>query len=360
MNEAVKKFKETIEKTNTIAVRTGRTDDLAKVLSAAVLHGLFLRLGKRSSIDIENYSDKTLKLLEILCKNSTLKDNQTSTERILIKLDTKKIPVEELNYEKEGDFLKIILKGKDILNTDGIIIEKEKEPVDMLILLDTPADEAEKILEKIPHRDVVKITAKERGLAQKTADLVKALYPETLTEFADPIWMLLEEEIKESKYPRAESVLLTTELEAHIDRKKIGDARDVYFDKEFWRILGRALTRSDFEKDIMTHWTFLTKTDLKKFGASKDVLISILKEIRNLRKNANYFALLWESDSENLNNNESPDRNISAIIGCGEEKLASLASAFGTSPASNYFFVNGFRAFSEAEISIRGHLRRLV
>jgi hypothetical protein len=84
-----------------------------------------------------------------------------------------------------------------------------------------------------------------------------------------------------------------------------------------------------------------------------------LKEIRNLRKNAKYFALLWETDISNPND-KSTERNISAIIGGGEDKVASLASAFGTSPASNYFFVHGFRAFSEAEINIRGQLRKLV
>ncbi|MDO8522904.1 MAG: hypothetical protein Q7S12_01285 [bacterium] len=355
MIEAVKKFKEAVEKTNTISVKTGRTNDLAKILSAALLHGLFLRLGKRSSLDINNYSEKTLEFLKNLFVNPILDNNFVPPERILIKLDTTKIPVEELNYEKDGETLKIMLKGKNILNTDGIVIEKEKEPVDMLILLDTALGEAEKILNSTPHKDVVKITSKERGLANKTADIISAFYPEIPKEFKEPLWMLLEEENKESAFPGAENLALYSLLSASVNREMISLARESFFGREFWKVLGRALSRSGFEKELATHWTFLTKADLAKTGANPDILISIFKEIRNLMKSPKYFALLWESEASG----ETPARNISAIVGGGEQ-LHALASSFGLTPASNYFFVHGFQAFSEAEIKIRAHLRKLA
>ncbi len=354
MNDAIKKFKEAVEKTSTVAVRTGETADLAKILSAALLHDLFLRLGKRSSLDINNYSGKIPELLKILFPGTVMENNFSAPERILIKLDTKKIPVEELNYEKDGETLKIMLKGKDILNTEGIIIEKEKEPVDMLILLDTVQAQADKILDLTPYRDVVKITSKDRGLAVKTADIIRSFYPELPKEMRDPLWMLLEEESKESAYLGAQNLALISELGDSIDRSKISEARDTFFNREFWKTLGRALGRSDFEKELGTHWTFLTKEDLKKTGAGENILISIFKEIRNLRKNPRYFALLWETGGAEQN----PERNISAMIGGGEEKIASLASFFGSTPSSNYFFVHGFKAFSEAEIKIRELLRK--
>lgn len=356
MNEAVKKFKENADRIASVAVRTGQTDDLAKILSATILHGLFLSLGKQSSLDTESYSERTLKYLEVLCPDRILKENSATPERILIKLDTKKIPVEELNYEKDVDFLKIMLKGKNILNTDGIVISKERESVDMLILLDTSSDEAEKIISAVPQKDIIKITSKERGLAQKIAGILKAFSQEISKDFANLLWLLLEEENKEAAYPKPENIALYSELESLIDKQKIAGAREAYFDKRFWKVLGRAIERSEFENENSIHWTFLSKTDLSKYGAGKDLLVSIFKEIRNLRKNAKYFALLWETPSAN----ESADRNISAIIGSEKENLVSLASALGTSPASNYFFVHGFRAFSEAEINIRGHLRKLV
>ncbi|OGF61694.1 hypothetical protein A2662_02265 [Candidatus Giovannonibacteria bacterium RIFCSPHIGHO2_01_FULL_45_33] len=355
MNDAVKKFKEAVEKINTVYVRTGQTNDLAKILSAAILHSLFLRLGKRSSLDINNYSEKVLKLLRILFTDSVLDNNFSAPERVLIKLDTAKIPVEELNYEKDGEMLKIILKGKNILNTDGIVIEKEKEPVDMLILLDTAAEEAEKILNSTPYKDVVKITSKERGLANKTAGIISAFCPEIPKEFIEPLWVLLEEENKELAFPNAENLALCSLLGASVNKEIISQARESFFGRDFWKTLGRALGRSNFEKELQTHWTFLTRADLVKTGAGPDILISILKEIKNLTKNPKYFALLWESEADE----EAPSRNISAIIG-GEEKLPALASSFGLTPSSNYFFVHGFRAFSEAEIKIRAHLRGLA
>ncbi|KKT40922.1 MAG: hypothetical protein UW28_C0017G0026 [Parcubacteria group bacterium GW2011_GWA2_44_13] len=115
MTEAVKKFKETLEKVETVSIKTGDSNDISKILAASLLHNLFLKLGKKSSLENWSSSGAFSQYLESLFEKSFLKDNLREPEHILIKLDTKKIPVSELNYEKDGDMLKIILKGKNIL-----------------------------------------------------------------------------------------------------------------------------------------------------------------------------------------------------------------------------------------------------
>ena len=83
-------------------------------------------------------------------------------------------------------------------------------------------------------------------------------------------------------------------------------------------------------------------------------LLSIFREIRNLRKEARFSALLWEEIKDNV-------RSVSALVGGGENReLADIAAGLGTSPASNYFTLSGFSAFSEAEIKIRQSLRKYV
>jgi len=273
----------------------------------------------------------------------------------LIKLDTKKIPVSELNYEKDGDMLKIILKGKDILSHEGITIEREKDSVDMLILLDPPARDIEQILLKNPHKDVVKITPKDRALSNKISDIILAFFEEIPTELREPLWLLIKEEGKETPFPSTEILALEGRLASTpMNFEKITKAKEALFGQDFWKLLGRALSRSEYEKDLRTVWTFLPQSDIQKMNMKQEWLLSIFREIRNLRKEARFSALLWEEIKDNV-------RSVSALVGGGENReLADIAAALGTSPASNYFTLSGFSAFSEAEIKIRQSLRKYV
>src|SRR3989344_3501136 len=296
MTEAVKKFKETLEKVETVSIKTGDSNDISKILAASLLHNLFLKLGKKSSLENWSSSGAFSQYLESLFEKSFLKDNLREPEHILIKLDTKKIPVSELNYEKDGDMLKIILKGKNILNHESITIEKEKDAVDMLILLDPPAGNIEKIIAQNPHRDIVKITSKDRSLSNKISDIILAFYEEIPAELKEPLWLLIKEENKESAHPRAEMLALEEKLiQTPVNFEKIEEAKE-----------------------------------------------------------AKFSALLWEEEKDGA-------RSVSAIVGGGENgELAGIAAALGSAPASNYFYLSGFKAFSEAEIKIRSGLKKFV
>ncbi|KKT41811.1 MAG: hypothetical protein UW30_C0004G0010 [Candidatus Giovannonibacteria bacterium GW2011_GWA2_44_13b] len=355
MTEAVKKFKETLEKVGTVSIKTGDFGDLSKILAASLLHNLFIKLGKKSSVENWSSSEVFFGFLGHLFENSSVNNNFAETEHILISLDTKKIPVSELNYEKDGDTLKIILKGKNILSHEGITIEKEKDAVDMLILLDPPAGEIENILAKNPHKDVVKITSKDRNLSNKISDIILAFYEEIPAELKEALWLLIKEENKEAPYPKAETLALEEKLaRTPMNFEKIAEAKNALFGQDFWKLLGRALSRSEYEKDIRTIWTFLPQSDTEKTNMKSEWLLSIFREIRNLRKEAKFSALLWEEE-------KNGSRSISAIVGGGEiGELAGIASALGSAPASNYFYLSGFKAFSEAEIKIRSGLKKFA
>jgi len=352
MTESMQKFKDTVHATKTIAVSVGNTTDITKILSGAMLEHAFLKLGKNTSLAIKNLNEKTQNFLEILL-DKKMGHGKTIPENMIIKIDTQKVPISELKYEKEGTILKIILQGNASLNASDFLFEKERVPVDLLMLVDPHEKEVEALLQETPHKDVVKLTSKERCLAEKLSDILLALFDEVPKELASPLWMLLEREEKEDTFVNAKEILSLKSkvLELGIDREKITKAREVFLNQKFWKLLGRALARSEFEVDPGIVWTFIPQRDFQKTSQDAGVAIGIFEEMRHLRPEGNFFAMLWES----------APKSIEAIIGGRNiEKLHAVAGALGSTLSSSYFFLNGFSNFSEAEIKIRASIRKAI
>jgi len=347
MNEVLQKFKEAVNGASTIAVRIGGVKDISKILPFLILHCAFLELGKKSSIILENISENTKKFIETILGNKALELSK-EPENTLIKIDTEKIPVSELKYEKEGKIIKIILSSSENFDTKNIQIEKEKIPVDLLLLGDPRENELSDLLKQTPHKEVVKITSKEKGVEQKIFEIVSALLGEKTEKFKEAFWIALE-----SCDPHS---IETANLRNKIlsfgpDFNKISDANELMRGGGFWKILGRALQRSEFEKDLKTAWTFLTHADFEKTGSSEDAVLPIFYEIKKMRYGAEFFAFLWEF----------PKNSIKTVIGGGDqEKLKILANEMGRALSSPYFFMDGFSNFSEAEIKIRGGIKKMI
>ena len=106
MTDSLMKFKEVVEKSKSIAVNTGSTEDISKIFAGILLHQAFLKLGKKSSTDFSE--TETIKSASRVLFGSPLQ-NFENEENIFIKLDVNKLPISELRYEKDGDLLKIIL-----------------------------------------------------------------------------------------------------------------------------------------------------------------------------------------------------------------------------------------------------------
>jgi len=346
----MQKFKAIVETSDTIAIRIGETNDISKILAGTLLHQAFLKLNKRVSIDTQD-AETASAFFETPLKSFGKEEN------ILIKFDTEKLPVSELRYEKDGKFMKIILKSG---NGDGdrapdlseIVLEKEALPVDLLMLIDTPETEIENALKENPHKEVVKLGTKDKALSLKVEEIFNAFFEETPQDVKEALWFFI-------KYEKR----MDWDIGGGLREEKILRAKEALFGPSFWRLLGRALARSHFEKEIQTLWAFLPKSDFSAAGGpafggenvdaqkNKNSVLKILNELRALRPESRLFALLWE---------DAP-KSISAVIASRDSTmLKNLAVSMSSVPASSYFIANGFSAFSEAEIKIRGLIRRVL
>lgn len=346
MNEALQKFKETLSSAKTVAVRTGNTKDISKILSSYLFHSAFLELEKNSNIDCGQLDDSIKNFLSVLFGDQ--QKNFETPEHTLIKIDTEQIPVSELKYEKEGKILKIILEGPKNFDHQKIVIEREKIPVDLLLLVDPEEKEIEQILQNSPHKEVVKITSKEKDISLKTFEIISLLDNEIIKKFKEGFWMLLDNGDEFSK----NLISVKKEiLEHNLDHSKISRAKDELKTKNFWKLLGRALQRSEMEKESGVLWTFVTTEDFAKTNQSENAILPMFNEIKKLRSPENFLAILWQNSKD----------KIRAVVGGKDNlKLRNLAIQMGSSLSSSYFFTENFTSFSEAEMKIREGIKKMI
>lgn len=349
MNEAIQKFKEMVAKVNSIVVATDTNPDTNKVFSATVLHAAFIGLGKNSLLEIGPIDEKSRRFLDALCGKIV---NGTQKEHLVIKLDSKSMPVSELQYEKVGDSFNIILESIGALNPNNIKIERVRAPADLLVLIDPKESEMDSLCAKIPHKDVIKLSSKERSVAIKVSEIVFAFFDTIPDNITTPLLYLITQGEKEAgRYAPKILEIKQLLLKAGADQQLIGVARGEFLGGSFWKLLGRALARSEFEKKLRTVWSFLPFADFQKTGQNTSMIKQIFEELRSVRQEADFIALLWE---------ESP-KNISAIVGGKDiERLSIIAKEIGSVLASTYFLLHNFETFSHAELKIRSHIQRAL
>lgn len=347
MQEALQRFKDTVDSAKTIAVRMGNTKDISKILSSYILHSIFLELGKQSSVDIAQTNDMIKNSLPILF--GELKKNFEIPEHTLIKIDTEKIPVSELKYEKEGSILKIILESPANFDTQKITVEKEKIPVDLLVLLDPEEKQVEEIIANTPHKEIVKITQKDKDIPIKTFEIVSTVGKENIQKFKEAFWILLENTNLFSKSALSAKKEI---IEMSLDISKITAFKESIHGAGFWKLFGRALQRSETEKELGTFWTFITEDDFKKTNQDEDSILPVLNEIKRLRSPQKFLVMLWQISKE---------VGIKAVIG-GEDilKLKNLSDQMGLALSSSYFLTERFDSFSEAELKIRSEIKKML
>src|SRR3989344_2496910 len=102
MSESMQKFKEMVDRAEIIAVRLCKANDIAKALTGAILHQIFLKAGKKSSIDSDTLNERIKNCVSALFDENSnpFGQNFDAKENILIKLDTKNLPVSSLKYEQ--------------------------------------------------------------------------------------------------------------------------------------------------------------------------------------------------------------------------------------------------------------------
>ncbi|MEK9175086.1 MAG: hypothetical protein AAB795_00675 [Patescibacteria group bacterium] len=350
MNEAIQKFKEMIGQTSSIVVAVNANNDVNKLLLATILHSAFCELNKKSSLDVGSIIDeKTQRFIRALCGNI---DQSAQKERLVIKLDSKSMPVSELQYEKIGDSFNIILESANPLNPNNIKIEKTRAPADLLMLIDPKESDAESFCTNTPHKEVVKLSSKDRDIIIKVSEIIFSLFDTIPNKLASPLLYLI---TVQEKKPH-QNVLEILEIKQRLllagaNQQKINESREEFLGSAFWKLFGRALARSEFEKRLGTLWSFLPLSDFKKTGQDASMITRVFDELRSLRPEANFTALLWEESA----------KNICAVVGGNDASQLSLIATQIRSPlSSTYFLLNGFETFSEAELKIRSHIQRVL
>ena len=140
-------------------------------------------------------------------------------------------------------------------------------------------------------------------------------------------------------------------LELNPDIQKILDAKEKLKNKNFWKLFGRAVQRSELERESGTLWTFITREDFQKTSQGEMAIVPIFNEIKKLRSPENFLALLWQE----------ANKEIKAVIGGNNgEKTKTLGLGMGFSLSSSYFFAGGFSSFSEAEMKIRSEIKKVI
>jgi len=351
-NEAFVKFKEIVERSQTFAVSAGETLDTQKILSAAILNSALKKMGKAASFAPEHITESIKKTVSVIL-GEEIGGNAYRKENIVIKFDAKTLPAKELKYEKEGDLVKIILESdRPGLDVSNIRIEKESVPVDLFLLIDPKESEIDNILAKTPHKEVIRIGTRDKNLPLKLAGIVRALFGSIPESLRPALWFLIEEEEKTNPSPSKENFEVLKEiLDLGFDHKKIWDAKEAISASPFNKLLGRALTRSHYEKEISTFWSFLPRSDFQKTGEGEGALINVLQKLRFLNPQSKFYALLWDSEKTGISG---------FLASADREKLLQLSGLFATSPASSYFSINSFGSFSEAEIKVRGMIAQII
>ena len=242
------------------------------------------------------------------------------------------------------------------------VIEKEKLPVDLLMLVDPNRPEIDSLIVETPHRDVIKISSKERALALKAAEIVVSILDNPSEQIRTAAWYLLDREDRLCAAPSKEILLIKEGLlNAPVSADRAHKARAALLGSSFWKLFGRMLARCEFEKQLKTIWAFLPHSDFQKTGLAENTIHSLFLELQMLRQEGSFFALLWEQQNKNGNNPINNQKTINAIVGAKNFSAAeSLASLLGAATSSNYFFVRGFKTFSEAELKIRSALQRIL
>lgn len=122
------------------------------------------------------------------------------------------------------------------------------------------------------------------------------------------------------------------------------------------QLIGRALARTHYDENLYSNWTFLKASDFEKTKTkgNKETIVGIFEKIKSFLQDAKFHFIFWEELKENQS-------KISGFVfGKNENSLNFLANSLGAQIQSEYFFTPPFDNFSEAEITTRKLLKKLI
>lgn len=159
-----------------------------------------------------------------------------------------------------------------------------------------------------------------------------------------------EEELKkEFILPEKEKIIQMEQISPNSQISPMGQMGET-------QLIGRALARTHYDENLYSNWTFLKASDFEKTKTegNKKIILDIFEKIKDLLKDAKFHFIFWEEEDENQ------PRIFGFVFGKNENSLNFLANSFGAQIQSEYFLTPPFDNFSEAEITTRKLLKKLI
>lgn len=351
MTDTREKVKSLIGSSAKVLVATEVSADEASTFASLALKDILEGAGKHVFLFPQTKESLAKKFEGLLPEKQGLGFPQ----KIKIKIP-KSSPIEEVGYEEEGDFLSLIIAPKSRLEPESILIEKSPHEMDMAFCFFSNDEGWKKIsapVTKPPPEKVVYFSSGEKTLAEKIKDVYETINDSSPLPgntatllYASLVYETDNFQIRQGAQTFALAKKL---LDAGADKKILDKALSEEKKTNLVQLVGRALARTASEEESGASWTFLTKQDFLKTGleASKENILFILRKVRS--------QISWRNSSVVCY--ESGNGIDSLVFHENEGVLKKLSLALGASPESRYFFVSGFKNFSEAESKIKELLR---
>lgn len=124
-----------IKKASRILVLGHKKPDGDHLGSLLALEGALKKLDKKCEVVV---SDKIDEIFKFLPGANKVKTDFQHTDGKMLKIDTKKIPISGMKWQRDGDFLNIYLETDKNLKFEFIKIENGLPKPDLVIIVDTP------------------------------------------------------------------------------------------------------------------------------------------------------------------------------------------------------------------------------
>lgn len=288
-------------------------------------------------------------------------NNSLVPQKITINVPKDKYPIQELKYDENDNFFSLMLtiKGEGF-SKDDLILEKALPKADSIFYF-SPSSNLNKVEDfkdsiELPEPEkIVFISPNEKTISEQVFDIISSLNLQTemvkASHLATLLFASLIKETDNLTKNISKNLLQAAAslLEQGADKKTAQNILSQEKTPHFWRLLGRALARTDVDKATESSWTFLAKKDFEKseLEITPELFSQILKELNKSIASQTFSLALWQNSEE-----------IKAIISSSDKsKLDFLASHLGIEPQNDFLETGPYRTFSEAEIQLRRVLK---
>lgn len=308
-----------------------------------------------------------------------LSEERAELRDFIISLDAKKLGVEEIRYEKNGDALSVILGAKQNISSKDIAI-KSADDYDLVISFGMPKREA--IAAKagtnalrmmhtpilLLSRNAIKETDADATLADTEAaswcELAWGIITATQNEqkitetVATPLLAGLFTATKNLQSPettvasaKLASLLVKYGAKQELIREHLENKKEAPLN--LMQLWARTLSRSRLDDTTGILWSFIPAEDFLKTGSTSQNFSFVFPRMEQAVSPKTGFLYVFENPHKN---------HIRAILKSKDDSLLDRAAALeaGDRSQKTLIFHKSFTNFAEAEEELRGLLAKVI